>query len=314
MISNFENIIDKHKNDICVIVGAGPTMNEFDYNNFKGQIILIGGAILRMSKNIKPNYLISCNNHFPIVNVKSHIDVVTSYKNNPTWILSDTCAHSDLWEFDLKKYENLSIKCMFFDDRHYKNKNCYPKSKCCEFLNVYPKRKTLIELVEDKYSDKFNFNEINGSSVADTAFMIATLMGFKTILIQGVDLPDKYYQGKITGKEYYGFKNQEADKFEDEQINKLLRKKYFFYYLKNLNFKPYFKSFFSKISKKITNKSIFSNKLEVSLNIFQWLTNICINNNIHVFYLSKKSNLKKIKSMNFLSFDGVKKKFSNKFI
>ena len=61
-------------------------------------------------------------------------------------------------------------------------------------------------------------------------------------------------------------------------------------------------------------KSIFSNKLEVSLNIFQWLTDICINNNIHVFYLSKKSNLKKIKSMNFLSFDGVKKKFSNKFI
>ena len=165
-----------------------------------------------------------------------------------------------------------------------------------------------MEFVEDKYSSKFNFNERGGSSVVDDAFMIATLMGFKKILIQGVDLPDKYYQGKIKGIEYYGAYNKEADKFEDEQINDLIRKKYFFYYLKNLNFKPYLKSFFSKISKKITKKSIFSDQLNVSLNIFQWLSDICSENNMEVFYLSKNSNLKKIKNIKFLSFNEFKKK------
>ena len=313
MIFNFEKIIDKHKNDICVIVGAGPTMNDFDYENFKGQIILIGGAILRIDKKINPNYFISCNSHFPIISVKSHMDVLRAFKNNPTWILSDTCAHSDIWDFDLEKYKNLSINCTFFDDRHYENKLCNPKSKCCKFLDIYPKRKTLIEYVEHKYRDKFNFKEKRGSSVVDCAYMIATLMGFKTILIQGVDLPEENYQGKISGKEYFGAKNKEADLFEDEEINNLLRKKYFFYYLKELNFKPYFKSFFSKFIKKITKKSLFSDNLKVSLNIFQWLTDISINNNIEVFYLSKKSNLKKINNLDFLSLDELVKRYQDKF-
>ena len=313
MISNFEEIINKHKNDICVIVGAGPTMNNFDYKNFKGQILLIGGAILRIDKKIKPNYLISCNNHFPIVSIKSHMDVLRSFKNNPTWILSDTCAHSDLWNFDLKEYENLSMNCTFFDDRHYELKHCQPKSNCCKFLEIYPKRKTLIEYVEDKYLNKFNFKEKKGSSVVDNAFMIATLMGFKTILIQGVDLPEKNYQGKVSGKTYYGAKNEKADKFEDEEINKLLRKKFFFYYIKNLNFKPYLKSFYLKLIKKITKKSIFFDNLNASLNIFQWLTDICKDNDKEVFYLSENSNLKKINNLKFISFDEIHKKYYNKF-
>ena len=82
-------------------------------------------------------------------------------------------------------------------------------------------------------------------------------MGFKTILIQGVDLPEENYEGKVTGKTYYGAKNEKADKFEDEQINKIIKKKYFFYYIKNLNFKPYLKSFYSKLIRKISKKSIF---------------------------------------------------------
>ena len=90
----------------------------------------------------------------------------------------------------------------------------------------------MIKHVEDKYLNKFNFKEKRGSSVVDNAFMIATLMGFKTILIQGVDLPEKNYQGKVSGKAYYGAKNEKADKFEDEQINKLLRKNIFFIILR----------------------------------------------------------------------------------
>ena len=155
-----------------------------------------------------------------------------------------------------------------------------------------------MEIVEEKYSNKFNYYEKTGSSVIDSAFMIATLMGFKTILIQGVDLPDKFYQGKITGKEYFGVKNLEADKFEDEQINKIIQKKYFYFYFKNLNFKPYLKSFISKMGKIFSKKSLFSEKLHVTLKIFEWLCNICRVNDRQVFYLSKNSNLKKLKILN----------------
>lgn len=313
MILDFKKIIDKHKDDICIIVGSGPTMNEFDYEKFKGQIILVGGAILRINKNVKPDYLISCNSHFPIVDIKSHMDLISSFKNNPTWILSDTCAHSDLWNFDIKKYEKLKINCSFFDDRHYNFKKCKQKSKCCDFLNIYPKRKTLMEIVEEKYSNKFNYYEKTGSSVIDSAFMIATLMGFKTILIQGVDLPDKFYQGKITGKEYFGVKNLEADKFEDEQINKIIQKKYFYFYFKNLNFKPYLKSFISKMGKIFSKKSLFSEKLHVTLKIFEWLCNICRVNDRQVFYLSKNSNLKKVKNIKFITDVELKNKYNDKF-
>ena len=300
MLKKIDSIIDKHAGDSCLILGSGPTLNDFDFRNFKGKILLAGSTILRIDKEkIKPDYLITSNNHFPVVNIQSHINFINTFEKL-TWILSDTGCHNDIWEFDEKLYNKLKPNYIFFDDRHFGGVECNPRKDCCDFLKKYPNRYTLLELVEKKFNSNFNFDKKNGCSIADATFMVATLMGFEHIFIQGVDLPLKFYRGKQKNKSYFGYQNPNADKIEDE-ANKIIKKKYFFYYLKKMDLKPYFQSFYKKIYLYFFDQdySLFEENFNTSINIFQWLTEINIKLNRKVFYLSKDSNLKKIKNLTF---------------
>ena len=115
-----EDIFNKHSGEECIIVGSGHTMNKFDYKNFKGKIIFCGTAILRLQKII-PDYLVSCNNHFPILNIKSHLNFLNQYKKM-TWILSDTGCYNDIWEYNEKDFNDLIPNYLTFDDRHFEKK------------------------------------------------------------------------------------------------------------------------------------------------------------------------------------------------
>ena len=68
-----------------------------------------------------------------------------------------------------------------------------------------------------------------------------------------------------------------------------------------MDLKPYFQSFYKKIYLYFFDQdySLFEENFNTSINIFQWLTEININLNRKVFYLSKDSNLKKIKNLTF---------------
>ena len=300
MFKKIDSIIDKHLGETCLILGAGPTLNDFDFRNFKGKILLAGSTILRIDKEkINPDYLITSNNHFPVVNIESHLKFINSFEKL-TWILSDTGCHNDIWEFDEKLYDNLTPDHIFFDDRHFGGIECNPRKECCNFLKKYPNRRTLLELVEKKFNSNFNFDKKNGCSIADATFMVATLMGFKNIFIQGVDLPIKFYRLKKKNDKYYGYPSAYADIIDDELVN-IIRKKYFFYYLKNIDLKPYIQSFYKKIYNYFFNKdySVMEENFNTSINIFEWLTAINNNLNRKVFYLSKESNLKKVKNLTF---------------
>ena len=50
MLKKIDSIIDKHAGDSCLILGSGPTLNDFDFRNFKGKILLAGSTILRIDK------------------------------------------------------------------------------------------------------------------------------------------------------------------------------------------------------------------------------------------------------------------------
>lgn len=296
---SFDTIISKHSNEDCIIVGSGHTMNKFDYLNFKGQIIFCGSAILRL-ENINPNYLISCNNHFPIINIKSHLNILNQYPAM-TWIFSDTCAYGDIWDFNKKDFNQLKPNYITFDDRHFGMKKCSPKKKCCKFLNIYKNRKNITEIVEEKFEYKLTNKKLKSITVAEKAFMVALLMGFKNIYFQGIDLPTKKYQAKSYGKRYYGFENNKADLILDECLN-IVKKKYFYYHLLRFDFTPYLKSIFRKI--KIfffKNYSDFANDIFDSLYIFKWLSQIAYKNKINIFNLSPISNLDKIKEIKTIS-------------
>lgn len=287
---DIKDILNKHANQECIIVGSGQTMGDFDYNNFKGKIIFCGTAILRLEKVI-PDYLITCNNHFPVINIKSHFDLLNKYKNM-TWIFSDTGCYNDIWDFSEKIFKNFVPNYLPFDDRHFNRKECQPKQKCCQFLNLYRERKTIHEILEEKSQVKFPKKYHTSMTVAEFALMFALLMNFNKIYFQGIDLPTKKYQTKKFNKKYYGYKNEKADEFLDECL-KICRKKYFFYYLKKLNFKPYLKSlkrrvnvFFNK------NYSDFKEDIEKSLITFNWLSQIAKKKGVQLYNLSSASNLK----------------------
>jgi hypothetical protein len=294
-----ENIFNKHSGEECIIVGSGHTMNKFDFKNFKGKIIFCGTAILRLQKII-PDYLVSCNNHFPVLNIKSHLNFLNQYKKM-TWIFSDTGCYNDIWEYNEKDFNDLIPNYLTFDDRHFEQKKCKPEKKCCQFLSLYKNRKTIHEIVEEIFNIKFPSQYQQTISVAELALMFGLLMNFKKIYIQGVDMPSEKYQGKILNKKYYGYENSNADKILDEAL-KIIRKKYFFYYLSTLNLKPYFFSIFRRLQI-IFNKNYSDFKLDLqkSLNTFSWLSSIAKKNKIKIYNLSPLSNLKLVDGIKTIS-------------
>jgi len=295
------NIINKYKgtNKSCIIVGSGPTMNNFDYKNFEGKIIFCGSAILRLP-DVEPDYLVSCNNHFPVINIKSHLSYLNKYRNM-TWLLSDTGCYNDIWQYNEKIFNDLLIDYVVYDDRHFDQKKCVPEKQCCKFLKIYKTRKTLLEILENQKNEKFPHKEKIGISVAEHALTFAILMGFSKIYIQGVDLPTKNYRAKSINKRYTGYENKKADKLIDEAL-KIIRKKYFLYYLKRLNFGPYYNSLKRRI-KIFFNEdySDFKDNIDISLNIFRWLAKVAEKNNQKIYNLSPNSNLRKVEKIQFIS-------------
>ena len=75
---HIKNLINKHKNVPCVVVGSGPTMADFDYKNFKGIIIAIGTSIYRFPPKII--------NKINIYNIYHNCLIVLNFDN----ILLDT--------------------------------------------------------------------------------------------------------------------------------------------------------------------------------------------------------------------------------
>ena len=314
MKESLEKLYNKHLNEDCIIVGSGPTMKQFDYKKFKGKIIFIGTVILRFDKGINPHYLITSNNHFPVLEIESHFKLLNSLKKT-FWIMSDTSCYNDIWKFNPKKFDKLKIKYSTFDDRHVNLQKCSPQKECCKFLSIYPKRRSLIEMIERKLNYKYKNKNLNGISVAEHAIGIAVFMGFKNILIQGVDLPRKYYQSQTLGskKKYYGFQSKYATKVLDEAL-RICRRKYFFYYLKSLDFTPYLKGLVTRFKKFTKNDySDFNEGHENSLKLIQWLFNIHSKKNKKIIILNQRSELAKLKNINLVSEKEIKKRYKDMF-
>lgn len=168
-------------------------------------------------------------------------------------------------------------------------------------MKKYKDRKTLFEILEDTFQNKFPHEERRGITVAEIGLMFALLFGFKKIYMQGIDLPTKKYQAKSLNKKYFGYENSLADQILDDTL-KICRKKYFFYYISRLNFKPYLRSIFRRLKIKLNkNYSDFEDKIKDTIKIFTWLSDIAYNNGIEIINLSQNSNLKKIRNIKTIS-------------
>lgn len=306
-----KDLILKHKNQPCVVVGAGHEMFNFDYKNFKGITIIAGGStILRVRDKIIPNYLVSANNHFPIAEIKTHRKIINKYPLM-TWLIGETTCYDSIWDKDLEVYKKkIAPNYFFFDDKHFKRKKCHPNKNCCKFLDINPKKKMIYEIISDIFKNKINFSK-TGVSVSDLAIAFAVLFGCNPIFIQGIDLPLSKYT-TINYKQYFGSEDKIADNF-DKKNTQSLRIKFFFYHLKNLNFAPYFYSFKEKILRILLNRSVFYYGFNNSIKILKWLSKTAKRNKQKIYNLSSNSNLSSKKIFPYLKKQDLKKNIYKKF-
>lgn len=302
---NLETLFNSEKNNSCLILGPSPSMMDFPFGDFKGKIICIGDSILRGKNHFKANYWIASNNEWPVPNYKPHLDILNNF-TDLIFIFSDTALYNDLWTKSQDYLEkNLKIKWSCFDERHFNNKLCTPKRKCCDLINKMNKRSTIQEYFIQKFQDKYYKPTIAGT-VAEYALMIAALLGFEKIYIQGIDIPR-------LAKDYNYFEDQKVDKvildtkkYISEEIKKkryseklFLKSRYYslinmIKYNKPIRFdndRNYFSKIINNFILKINKKSIFSNDYDLIINNFNNISKSLSEFNVEVINLNKNSNL-----------------------
>ena len=298
-----DEIFNKHKGEPCLILGSGKSLNELNYENFKGKIIAVGTTILRIKEKKNISYFVSANNHFPIPEIKDHLDFLNNLKNT-TWLMSDTAAYNDIW---VKNHsflkENLKINWLSFDDRHNKGELCNPKKECCKIVRNKNDHKTLQEFFFEKKANKNSF--FKAISVAEFGLIFALLFGCNPIYLAGIDIPRENYWAHSKNRDYYGFKSEYADNFLNK-TNKVIKKKYLYYYLKNFNFFPYIQSAYLQLMNKIFKKSFFSFDLDTFEKNFKEITNIAKKNHQQIINLGNSDIIKHT--------DGIKSLKINKLV
>ena len=306
---NLETLFNSEKNNSCLILGPSPSMMNFPFDNFKGKIICIGDSILRGKSYFKADYWIASNNEWPVPNYKPHLDILNSF-TDLIFIFSDTALYNDLWTKSQDYLDkNLNIKWSCFDERHFNKKSCSPKLKCCDLIKKMSKTLTIQEYFIKQFHDKY-YKATIGGTVAEYALILAALLGFKKIYIQGIDIPR-------LAKDYNYFEDEEVDKIildTKKYISEEIKKKR---YSERLFFKSIYDSLINKIKYnkpirldsdknifsqminkfflKINNKSIFSNDYELIINNLNNISKTLSNFNIEVVNLNENSNLVKCK-------------------
>lgn len=278
-IDEFDFFYNKHKGKKCLILGGAPSIKDIDYKNFDGIIIAMGDVPIRLKGECNVDYWITASNVFPKPDVD--YDVINQFKNT-TFLFS----HSAAFKIDYSVLKTkLKLPWFEYDQRHFSGRPCNKqidyrfdfehKLDCCEYIG----KTTIQEYLQEKYKTTDHYS--TASTVAIHGLALAIILGCEDIYIAGVDLP-------LNQKDYNYFGN--------DSLLKLLRgtgpKKGIIKY----NIKQFFIVLF-----KINRKSVFYDDMPTILKDFEYLTNICISNDINLYNLSKNSSLNKIHGLIYLA-------------
>ena len=278
-INSFDYFYNKEKDRNCLILGGARSINEINYSNFRGVVISMGDIPIRLYGKCKIDYWIASNSIFPVPDV----DFKKINKLDTTTFLF---AHSVMRKqnYDIIK-KNLKVPWFEYDQRHFGGKACNnqidtrffvkKKQDCCEKIGDI----TLQEYLQKKFNTTGHYS--TGETVALHALALAIILGCKRIYIGGVEIP--IY--KINHN--YFNDNSKIDLLKDE-TGKLIINKY------NLK-----KFILSILDLKI--KSEFYKDIPTILKDFEYLNNLCLQNNIRLYNLSSNSILNKINNFKYIS-------------
>lgn len=273
-IPNFEFFIDREKNKPCLVAGNAPTLKNFPFRKFKGKYLLINRAPLLLGKLAIPDYWFSANYWFPVPNL--HLNKINAVEDC-VFVFSDTAVYAaeHMYDYDFLK-KSLKVSWFAFDDRHFGHKKCSPPKACCELVDLYPKRITIYEFIQQHFGLPERCPTGNTGALFSLAFAI--MMGFSPIYLQGIELP-MYYDDYLP---YNVFHPQNA---------RLM------YHV--------FRAYIKKWIYGVRDYSPFYEYLDQTLVAFEYMVNLCHKRGIEIYNLSLSSSLNRIKSLPYLDYRKV---------
>ena len=290
-ITDFDYFNDKELGNSCLIVGGAPNVQNIKFDNFNGKVISMGDIPLRIKDKCNIDYWVNANSYFP--QPDNHFKILNEFKD--TTLIFSSSVLSSRYKLDFNKIKkNLKISWFHYDQRHFNRLKCSEQIDyrfdfreelpCCENVASI----TVQEYLQNKFNSICYYS--TASTVAIHAVAFAMIMGFKKIYLVGVDIPiyEKSYHHPGDQNLIDFFKNLKMTLFRE----KLIRDKYF-----------YFRYYINKISQKFfksNKKSIFYPNIPEILNDFQYLNNLCINNDISLYNLNENSTLRKIHNFKYI--------------
>lgn len=291
-INDFEYFNDKEQGNNCLIVGGAPNIENIKFNNFAGKIISMGDIPIKIKDKCKVDYWVNSNSYFP--QPDSHYEILNEFEDT-TLIFAHSVINSK-YTIDYSMIEKyLKLDWFEFDQRHFGGMKCSDQIdyrfdtnqelNCCKNISEI----TIQEYLQKKFNSTCHYS--TASTVAIHAVAFAMIMGFENIYLVGVDIPlyQKNYlypgESNLNGI----FKNLFSKLFKEKHI----LEKYFYFKLYMNKFIPYLL--------KTNKKSEFYADIPMILKDFQYLNNLCIDNNISLYNLNDNSTLRKIPKLKYLN-------------
>ena len=164
----FKDLIDKHKDEACVVAASGPSLNTVKGNIEKGQR---KGKLLRISTNNWYDFFDEKPDYWVLANTQTETVQNLAHKMNEHMVPILFADSVDLTEESFIE-ENLKCDYLGYDQRHFKN------STCMEII------KSFKEHYENKQD--FNFLEYGNNSKMWAPPRCNDGAGFSGVLSYGV--------------------------------------------------------------------------------------------------------------------------------
>ena len=293
--NDFRHLLNNELGKKCLILGGSPSIKNIEFENFDGIIISMGNIPVRIKEKRHVDYWMVANSLFPLPD--KHYKILNEFIDT-TLVFASSVSNSIVSTDYNKIKKNLKISWFEYDQRHFNGLDCNKQIdyrfdldkplNCCQ----HKKPITIQEYLQEIY--KRNSHYSTASTVAIHSLSMAIILGCKEIYIAGVDLP--IYKKDYV---YYG---------AETKIQ--IIKAFFIEIFRGVRTIP-LSAVLSSIFK-TNKKSVFYKDLPVILNDFDYLNNLCINNDIKLFNLSPLSILNKIYNFKFLDPKAFNRLFTNK--
>ena len=209
----FNDIIDKHKDKRCLVVGHGPSLNVYKHKlgYYKDNDFTIIGCNNwnEFYEYCVPHYWINANS---MDTCSKQMNLINKYKS--IWIYADSVDATDhKWVEDSIKTDFLS-----YDQRHFNRSACDSCGHigCDKSLDI--NRLTIQEELQ-KYTG-FHMHYSTGDTVALHMLAFSIVMGFSEIFVIGLDLDyNMGYAENNTGRYALEIDNFNSDRYGSNILN-----------------------------------------------------------------------------------------------